>query len=509
MDIILIHPPVTRPCEPPAGLAKLAGALKDHGKKCLVIDANIEGFMGLFDGMHDPQDTWTRRAALHLQENVSSIRNMDTYSSMGRYTRAVADMNRILEMKAKPYNALLSLHNFLHDTLTPVRSNDLVRAAEHPEMNIFYPYFKKRLTSMLEEHAPRVVGFSLNYLSQALTAFAMIGFLRSLCPGVKIILGGGLVTSWIRRPGRKITFTGLVDELVDGPGEARILEFIGSEFSGRDSLPDYDPFWNNDYLSPGRVVPFSTATGCYWGKCSFCPEKAEGNRYSCIRPTAVPSSLDTLVEQNKPSIVHLCDNALSPALLKAMANGEIGVPWYGFARFTSHLVEPDFCRALKRSGCVMLKLGLESGEQRVLDELGKGIMLDEAGRALSALRDAGIATYVYLLFGTPAEDREGAGKTLDFVVENSSSIDFLNISIFNLPRDCVETDALTTYEFSEGDLSLYQGFAHPRGWDRNKVRQFLDKEFKRHPAISQIIRQDPPVFTSNHAPFFAMKGAKS
>jgi hypothetical protein len=34
------------------------------------------------------------------------------------------------------------------------------------------------------------------------------------------------------------------------------------------------------------------------------------------------------------------------------------------------------------------------------------------------------------------------------------------------------------------------------------IRQFLDKEFKRHPAIASILRRDPPVFTSNHAPFF-------
>jgi hypothetical protein len=38
------------------------------------------------------------------------------------------------------------------------------------------------------------------------------------------------------------------------------------------------------------------------------------------------------------------------------------------------------------------------------------------------------------------------------------------------------------------------------------IRQFLDKEFKRHPAIASILRRDPPVFTSNHAPFFVRDG---
>ena len=53
----------------------------------------------------------------------------------------------------------------------------------------------------------------------------------------------------------------------------------------------------------------------------------------------------------------------------------------------------------------MLKLGLESGDQGLLDALGKGINLGTAAQALAALTAAGIGTYVYLLFGTPKEDR--------------------------------------------------------------------------------------------------------
>jgi hypothetical protein len=63
---------------------------------------------------------------------------------------------------------------------------------------------------------------------------------------------------------------------------------------------------------------------------------------------------------------------------------------------------------------------------------------------------------------------------------------------------------METKSFYEGDLSLYTGFDHPKGWSRPLIRQFLDKEFKRHPAIAPILRRDPPVFTSNHAPFFVM-----
>ncbi|RPJ33541.1 MAG: radical SAM protein, partial [Deltaproteobacteria bacterium] len=75
-------------------------------------------------------------------------------------------------------------------------------------------------------------------------------------------------------------------------------------------------------------------------------------------------------------------------------------------------------------------------------------------------------------------------------------------ALFNLPLGGGGFSNLRTEQFSEGDLSLYTGFTHPSGWNRGEVRQFLDKEFKRHPAVAEIIRRDPPIFTSNHAPFF-------
>ncbi|MEE4113896.1 MAG: radical SAM protein, partial [Desulfobacteraceae bacterium] len=179
-----------------------------------------------------------------------------------------------------------------------------------------------------------------------------------------------------------------------------------------------------------------------------------------------------------------------------------GAPWYGFARVTRHLADPGVVSGLKRSGCVMLKLGVESGDQDVLDALGKGIHIDTVSRALETIHQAGIATYVYLLFGTPAEDERSAAKTLDFTLGHASSIDFLNLAIFNLPAYGDAAGSLNTEDFYEGDLSLYREFIHPRGWRRERVRRFLSKAFKRPGAIRTILSNDPPFFTSNHAPFF-------
>lgn len=150
----------------------------------------------------------------------------------------------------------------------------------------------------------------------------------------------------------------------------------------------------------------------------------------------------------------------------------------------------------------MLKLGVESGAQDVLESLHKGIDLGTVSRVLKALRSAGIGTYVYLLFGTPPENLEKARQTLAFTVRHADCITFLNVALFNMPLYGPDARTHKTKPFYEGDLSLYTAFEHPLGWDRPKVRAFLDREFNRHPAVAAIQRREPPLFTSNHAPFF-------
>jgi radical SAM superfamily enzyme YgiQ (UPF0313 family) len=201
-------------------------------------------------------------------------------------------------------------------------------------------------------------------------------------------------------------------------------------------------------------------------------------------------------------LIHILDNAISPLMLKAMATAPQNAPWYGFVRIATPLDDLDFCRQLAASGCVMLKLGLESGNQSVLESLGKGVDLSMAAAVLKNLSKVGIATYVYLLFGTPAEDGVKAQDTLDFVVKHHKTITFLNLSIFNLPFNSPAATGLTLHQFYDGDLSLYRNFNHPKGWDRILIRRFLAKTFKKHPMIQPIIRRDPPTFTSNHAPIF-------
>lgn len=498
--MLLIFPPSGKACEPPAGIARLAGALQANNIPCKLWDANLEGQLWLLEKPPVANDTWTNRAWRSRQKQLNSLRDLRTYKNLARYSTAVNDLNRLLHISGKPHLADISLADFRHDTLLPVRSQDLLQAAATPEQNPFYLFFQQQLPGLMQ--GVTTVGVSLCFLSQALCAFSLIGLIRQQYPDVKIIVGGGLVTSWLARPDWHNPFGNLIDHLIAGPGEGRLLELLRHTGPIQAAPPCYDQLPLTDYLSPGLILPYSTASGCWWNRCSFCPERAEGSRYKPLNIPRVLAELQQLVQQYQPSLLHLLDNALSPALLKALVKNSPGAPWYGFVRFEQQLIDPDFCLALRQSGCVMLKLGIESGDQAVLDQLHKGIDLEQMSRILDNLQVAGIAVYGYLLFGTPAEDQESARRTLAFARRHHAALSFLNLAIFNMPLFGDEVSEHETEPFYEGDLSLYTGFNHPTGWDRGLVRRFLRQEFSRPPEIAAIIRSDPPQFTSNHAAFF-------
>lgn len=500
--MILIFPPLAKACEAPAGIAQLAGVLRGHGLPCTLLDANLEGQLFLLNHVQQASDTWTRRAQRAAQENLHRIRTCSLYENPARYQRTVADLNRLLEQAGRGQGIEIGLANYQDPTVSPINSDDLLRCASQPRSNIFYPWFSHRLRQILEESNPGLIGLSLNYLSQAPPTFAMIGFLRQIAPALPIVVGGGLITSWLRNPAWRNPFAGLIDHLIAGPGEVPLLNLLGIAGSSQPHPPDFQDLAAHPYLAPGFILPYAASSGCYWNRCSFCPEKAENNPYHGLPTDRVLAELATLCRATRPSLIHFLDNAISPALMRGLIDTPPAAPWYGFARISPQLADPEFCRGLRQSGCLMLKLGIESGDQGVLDTMDKGIELSLVSRALTALAQAGIATYVYLLFGTPAEGPHQARKTLEFTVAHQHAITFLNLAIFNMPTASAEASPLATQEFYEGDLSLYCDFSHPQGWGRKEIRVFLDREFKRHPAITPILQRDPPIFTSNHAPFF-------
>ena len=500
---ILIHPPISKPCEPPAGVAYIAGALRSNHIPCEIIDLNIESIYYLIN--KKPQqikDTWTQRAYNHVHDHVTQLRNDAIYKQPDSYIRAIKDINRVLNHAVPEQSIQLTLSDY-HDThLSPMKSADLFNALTYPEKHPLYTFWNDRLQDRLRQKPISGIGLSINYLSQALCGFSLMGILKKICPELPIWVGGGLITSWLTRPEMANRLSLPNVRFIAGPGEYYLLDYFNGKPMCDPAIANFDELSQNRYLSPGFVLPLSTSRGCYWRKCAFCPECAEKNPYTPMPINRLHDHLKYQIQCYHPKLIHFLDNALSPKWLHALIKNPPGVPWYGFVRITKHLTDLNFCHALKKSGCIMLKLGIESGDQDVLAQMKKGIDVSLAQKALKTIHQATIATYVYFLFGTPYETEGSCHKTFEFMVKNSQWMDFLNLAIFNLPMHSKEASQLKIYPFYEGDLSLYVNFDHPFGLSRSNIRQLL-KQIKSHPDISMIVKRNPIGFTSNHAPFFS------
>ena len=226
--MILIFPPLAKSCEPPAGVALLSGALKSRGYPCTVVDANIEGLLWL--ARHDgdpPEDSWTRRALSHFEAYVADLKTPGLYENRDRYRQRLMDVNRVLSVRTDP-RFKLSLSDYADQALSPLKSRDLITSARQFAENPFYGFFEERLAPVLENRQDPYVGISLCYLNQALTSFALAGWIHATFPRVKILMGGGLITSWMSAPGWTNPFSPLVHTMVRGRGEAFVVSLMAA-----------------------------------------------------------------------------------------------------------------------------------------------------------------------------------------------------------------------------------------------------------------------------------------
>ena len=293
----------------------------------------------------------------------------------------------------------------------------------------------------------------------------------------------------------------LAHEIQGGPGEEGIVAFAGRPWRGH-GLADPEDLFKLPYIAPGPILPYAASSGCSWKRCTFCNECWENNPFNEEGASTVVRNLRMLTEKHEPALIHITDSEISLTLMQNLIKNPPGAPWYSFSRFFPVLTDPDFCHHLARSGCRMLCLGLESGDQKVLNALKKGIRLDQVRIILRNLKEAGIGTFVYVMFGTAVETRDAAIRTRDFVLEQKQYIDFINAAVFSMPIMSRELEDLESRNFYEGEMSLYKDFTHPLGFGRRQVRDFMTRDFQGIPEIRAILKRTPPVFTSSHAPFF-------
>jgi radical SAM superfamily enzyme YgiQ (UPF0313 family) len=108
----------------------------------------------------------------------------------------------------------------------------------------------------------------------------------------------------------------------------------------------------------------------------------------------------------------------------------LAVCWGGLAR-VQRFSEGLF-NAAYRAGCRFLEFGIESGSQRILNLMKKGISLHDASAVLKAAHQAGIWTQVFLIIGFPGESTRSLSDTTAFIRDNAKWISSIYVSQFSL-----------------------------------------------------------------------------
>ena len=86
----------------------------------------------------------------------------------------------------------------------------------------------------------------------------------------------------------------------------------------------------------------------------------------------------------------------------------------------------QYLKKLQKSGCTCLSYGLESGSQKVLDRMNKGIKIADAEKIIRNTLKAGIQVMVNFMFGFPGEDDADFKESIQFMQRNGKYITRVN-----------------------------------------------------------------------------------
>ena len=147
-----------------------------------------------------------------------------------------------------------------------------------------------------------------------------------------------------------------------------------------------------------------------------------------------------LFTANKKWVISLCRKIVERGL---------DISWACNSRVDT--IDAEILEALKSAGCWLIAYGVESGDAETLKRMNKKISLDQARKALSLTRKAGIRSSIYFLFGLPWDTAEVFEKDLAFAKEIKP--DFLEIFyVYPFPGTQLYEEAVKDGLLEKGEI---------------------------------------------------------
>ena len=195
-----------------------------------------------------------------------------------------------------------------------------------------------------------------------------------------------------------------------------------------DDLPFVTPIYKRDLVIENYFggylkhpyISFYTGRGCK-SRCTFClwPQTIGGHRY---RTRSVGHVIEELKWAQKafPQVREfffdddtLTDNAPRVEAL-AREIGKLGITWSCNAKAN---VPRSTLKVMKDNGLRLLLVGYESGNQKILHNIKKGMLVDVARRFTKDCHELGIVIHGTFILGLPGETKETIEETIRFATE--------------------------------------------------------------------------------------------
>jgi len=313
-------------------------------------------------------------------------------------------------------------------------------------------------------YSPDIVGISCMSSRGASTAYGLVSRLRDRLPRVFLVMGGAHVTSFgelalrecpalnaiIPSEGEYI-FAELVHALEENRPLHQVPGVILRDERGviqrnpeaplpgeldRIPFPDraiydktlYYPLMNLGMNSLEPATSIITSRGCPWNRCRFCfrggyhdpkyrrrsPENVVDEIESIVRDTGVRQFkfLDDNFCINTKWITRFCD---------LLDERGLSIRWSVLGRVDT--VREVMLDRMAKSGCASVQFGVESGNQRLLDLMDKGITLEQICQAVAWAKKAGLMTMATCILGLPTETPAEADQTIRFAC--GLNVDFM------------------------------------------------------------------------------------
>lgn len=203
-------------------------------------------------------------------------------------------------------------------------------------------------------------------------------------------------------------------------------------------LPDREAIDHQKYLDVWRQyhgassINLITARGCPY-RCTWCSHAVYGYSHRRRSPANVADEVQWIVERYNPDQLWYADDVFTishPWLLAFAAELErrgLRLPFETITR-ADRLQSTAAVEALRKLGCERIWIGSESGSQRILDAMERGVSVEQVRRAVKLAQQHDIRVGMFLMWGYEGEEIEDIAATVEHVKQSSPDIFFTTVS---------------------------------------------------------------------------------